>query len=535
MINYKDIRENLEKVGYTFNTETDTEVIAKLCLYFFKECQNQNPSKPVLFKDVIERTVGVIKGASAIIFQSSLFPNEVCAFKRGSPLILGIKELEEEEIYSAEENGYVSKGSEYFFTSDVNALAEYTRRVMYLEDNDIVHLDSHGHFAFYNAKKKERRRQTILELELSTVSKQNFEHFMLKEIYEQPESLMATMCGRVHFESNRVLLGGIAKYMSSILHSRRLVFIACGTSYHAALSVRSFLEEMTLIPIYVEIASDFLDREPPIFRDDTCFFVSQSGETADTLQVLEYCRKKGALCVGITNTVGSSIARLTDCGVHLNAGPEIGVASTKCYTSQILVMVLIALQSGQDRLSTQNTISKVLTDLSELQSVIRETLKLEPALRDLAERIANVPNIIILARGPQVATCLEAALKIKELAYIPTEGMIGGELKHGTLALVDEHCTLIVIATKDRLQSKILNSLNLVISRKAKPIVFCSNGDSTIPRDNLSEVFEVPSVSEALQPIVNIIPFQLLSYHLSVVRGNDVDKPRNLAKSVTVE
>lgn len=536
--NYKDIRVKLENSGYLFDSETDTEVIAKLCLYIFRE--SKKLERPIDFKEVVKRAGHVIEGASAIIVQSSLFPNELCAFKRGSPLILGINESEQ-DISQESDNcvQYTKEGEsgivQYFLTSDVNALLDHTRRVMYLEDNDVLYFNKEGRFSFHgNEKDRFRVREpSTLEVELSTISKGDFDHFMLKEIYDQTESVHNTMRGRVNFDQKSVYIGGFKNYLESMKHSRRLLFIACGTSYHAALSARPFLEEMTNLPVYIEIASDFMDRKSPVFRDDTCFFVSQSGETADTLLVLDYCKKKGSLCVGITNTVGSTLARATDCGIHLNAGPEVGVASTKCHTSQIIALIMIGLQLGQDRISTREKRHAIINDMQHLRDTIKEVLQLEKKMMDLAKRLVHVPNILILGRGCHYATCLEAALKIKEISYIHTEGLLAGELKHGPLALVDESASIIVIATKDHLHTKILNSIDLLRSRDANPIILCSKGDD-IAR-TVKDAIEVPTVSEALQPIVNIIPFQLLSYHISLLKGINVDRPRNLAKSVTVE
>ncbi len=297
---------------------------------------------------------------------------------------------------------------------------------------------------------------------------------------------------------------------------------------------QQLVEELTDLPVSVELASDFLDRRTPIFRDDTVFFISQSGETADTIAALEYCKKRGALCVGITNTVGSSIARLTDCGVHLNAGPEIGVASTKAYTSQIIAIILIALVLGQDRMSLSARREQVIQELKRLPQLIHEALQLEDQIKKLALELSNVKSLFLIGRGFQRATCLEAALKIKEIAYIHSEAILAGELKHGPLALIDEHATVIFFLAQDSVYSKAQNALHQITARKGRPVVVCSEVDEHLAKTGLP-IIKVPHTVDCLQTIVNIVPMQLLAYHLAVLKGFNVDQPRNLAKSVTVE
>lgn len=573
--NYKDIKQMLQKEGYEFTSETDTEVLAKLCLYFHRELSASGELFD--FKTIVMRMSSVIQGASAVLVKSKFYPAELVAFRRGSPLVVGIKSTQVEDDLSsrefhvrfAEESGDVKSSpsqtssdsspsmshsatshgkhgstshiaNEYFVTSDVNAIVEHTKRVLYLEDEDIVHFSANGSFQFYRPESRDLsgsssvRKPTTLESELSVSNKGNFAHFMLKEIYEQEESLLNTMRGRINLESGVVTLGGLRSHIDGINRCRRLVFIACGTSYHAVVATRQLVEELTYLPVSVEVASDFLDRSTPIFRDDTCFFISQSGETADTLRALEYCKARGALCVGITNTVGSVIARLTDCGIHLNAGPEVGVASTKCYTSQIIAIILIAMQLGQDRISTMHKRMQIANALAELSSVVHTTLSvLSKPIQELAERIKDSNTLLLLGRGYQYASCLEGALKIKEIAYIHTEGLNSGELKHGPLALVESTTPIIMFCTKDSLYDKACSALQQVLARKGRPIVFCTTGDAYI-KSIVPDAIEVPLVIDCLQTIVNIIPLQLLSYHLALLKGYDVDRPRNLAKSVTV-
>ena len=566
----------LEKENYVFTSETDTECLAKLCLYFYRELSASG--EPFDFTTIVLRVSRVVHGASAFLVKSKLFPHELCAFKRGSPLIMGIKSVQVDEANEIPVNfageplsmastkvvnggGSSALGSsssssssssqrpgggsashftnEYYVASDINAIVEHTRRVLYLEDEDVVHFDASGGFHFHRLEERGLsgssgiRKPTTLEAELSVSNKGNFEHFMLKEIFEQEESVLNTMRGRINLGTGTVTLGGLRSQIDGINRCRRLVFIACGTSYHAVVATRQLVEELTSLPVSVEVASDFLDRSTPIFRDDTCFFISQSGETADTLMALEYCKIRGALCVGITNTVGSVIARLTDCGVHLNAGPEVGVASTKCYSSQIIAIILIAMQLGQDKLSTQTKRLNIAEGLAQLSSVVHETLGLSKQIQDLAERIQNAKTLLLLGRGYQFASCLEGALKIKEIAYIHTEGLNSGELKHGPLALVEPNTPIIMICTKDALYNKAYSALQQVLAREGRPIVFCTTGDKDV-KALVPDAIEVPPIIDCLQTIINIIPLQLLAYHLAIIKGYNVDRPRNLAKSVTV-
>jgi glucosamine--fructose-6-phosphate aminotransferase (isomerizing) len=357
---------------------------------------------------------------------------------------------------------------------------------------------------------------------------------MQKEIFEQPDSVVNTMRGRINFDSSTVQLGGLKAYVQTIRRARRLVFIACGTSYHSCVATRAIFEELVEIPVTTELASDFLDRKAPIFRDDVCIFVSQSGETADTLIALRYCLERGALCVGVTNVVGTSISRETHCGVHINAGPEVGVASTKAYTSQFIALILVALQLSADRVSIAERRKEIIAGLNSLPGMIKEVLAMDSDLKQLAKDVLfKEKNLLLMGRGFQNATCLEGALKIKEVSYMHSEGILAGELKHGPLALVDENMPVIMIMTRDSIFTKVQNALQQVIARRGQPIVICHKNDPDVPSGSRS--IPVPKTVDCLQGIINVIPLQLLSYHLAVLHGVDVDCPRNLAKSVTVE
>lgn len=402
------------------------------------------------------------------------------------------------------------------------------------------------------------REITTLKMEIQQIMKGNYDYFMLKEIFEQPESVVNTMRGRVRFDTKTVVLGGIKDYIPEIKRCRRLMLIGCGTSYHSAVATRQLLEELTELPVMVELASDFLDRNTPIFRDDVCFFISQSGETADTLMALRYCKQRGALIVGITNTVGSSICRESHCGVHINAGPEIGVASTKAYTSQFISLVMFALVMSEDRLSLQQRRLEIIDALLNLEHQIRHILKLDSQVQELAKNLYQHKSLLIMGRGYNFATCLEGALvsflfclfrkkasnkfffffffpqKVKELTYMHSEGIMAGELKHGPLALVDDSMPVLMIVLRDPVYVKCMNALQQVTSRKGCPIIICEEGDEET-KSFSSRSLEIPRTVDCLQGILTVIPMQLLSYHIAVLRGCDVDCPRNLAKSVTVE
>ncbi|KAH9317743.1 hypothetical protein KI387_019512 [Taxus chinensis] len=423
--NYMVLKETLLRHGFEFESDTDTEVIPKLAKFVFDTLTEQK------MKD------GKEDGGSGASFHDGKF----------------IKKTEH------------GKPKEFYFASDPSALVEHTRRVMILEDNDVAHIKdgdvSVFKFDFDKAKKSGvssrpasvQRALSILEMEVEQIKKGNYEHFMQKEIHEQPESLTTTMRGRLirggDSKLKGVLLGGLKDHLWTIRHCRRIIFIGCGTSYNAALASRAIVEELSGVPVTMELASDLLDRQGPIYREDTAVFVSQSGETADTLLALEYALQKGALCVGITNTVGSAIARKTHCGVHINAGCEIGVASTKAYTSQIAVMAMLALAVGEDSISSRGRRERILDGLLNLPNKVREVLKMDSEMKELAKLLMGEQSLLMFGRGYNYATALEGALKVKEVALMHSEGILAGEMKHGPLALVDETLPIIVIATHD--------------------------------------------------------------------------------------
>ncbi|KAM8848312.1 glutamine--fructose-6-phosphate aminotransferase [isomerizing] 2 [Synchiropus picturatus] len=557
--NYKELKKYLINKGYEFESETDTEVIPKLIKYVYDNRENDH----VTFSKLVERVIQQLEGAFALVFKSRHFPGEAVATRRGSPLLIGVRsenELTTENIPIQYNTGHFKEGVqemnsrnrrdsctinsvgdgsavEYYFASDASAIIEHTNKVLYMEDDDIAVVTG-GRLFIHRINRQAgedpvRAIQT-LQMELQQIMKGNFEAFMQKEIFEQPESVVNTMRGRICYDSNTVILGGLKDHLKEIKRCRRLIMIGCGTSFHAAVATRQILEELTELPVMVELASDFLDRITPVFRDDVCFFISQSGETADTLMALRYCKGRGALTVGITNTVGSSICRETDCGVHINAGPEIGVASTKAYTSQFVALIMFGLMMSEDRLSQQQRRLEIINGLKMLPELIKEVLNLDKKIRDIANELYQQKSLLVMGRGFNYATCLEGALKIKEITYMHSEGILAGELKHGPLALIDKHMPVIMIIMKDACYTKCQNALQQVTARSGRPIILCCQDDEETSK-NAYQTIELPHTVDCLQGILSVIPLQLLSFHLAVLRGYDVDCPRNLAKSVTVE
>ncbi|MCD9640305.1 Glutamine--fructose-6-phosphate aminotransferase [Datura stramonium] len=551
----KVLKETLLRHGFTFESETDTEVIPKLAKFIFDKA-NEEGDHSVTFSQVVLEVIRHLEGAYALTFKSRHYPNELIACKRGSPLLLGVKDLEEASPGSSFSDAKFPSSNgqpkELFLSSDANALVEHTKKVLVIEDGEVVHIKDGGVsiYKFDQAKNNHggtlsrpasvQRALSILEMEVEQINKGKYEHYMQKEIHEQPESLTTTMRGRLirggSCKAKTVLLGGLKDHLKTIRRSRRIVFVGCGTSYNAALAARSIVEELSGIPVSMEIASDLVDRQGPIYREDTAVFVSQSGETADTLLALEYALENGALCVGITNTVGSAIARHTHCGVHINAGCEIGVASTKAYTSQIVVMAMLALAIGADTLSNQARREAIIDGLFDLPRKVKEVLKLDEEMKDLAKLLISEQSLLVFGRGYNYATALEGALKVKEVALMHSEGILAGEMKHGPLALVDENLPIVVIATHDSCFSKQQSVIQQLHARKGRLIVMCTKGDAaSVSVGGSSRVIEVPHVVDCLQPVINVVPLQLLAYHLTVLRGYNVDQPRNLAKSVTTQ
>lgn len=563
--NYRELKTLLLSKGYQFESETDTECIAKL----FKHIYDTN-AKAGYYLDLNELTKQVLyelEGSYGLLVKSSHFPGEVCGTRKGSPLLVGVKterklkvdfvdvefpdnqdnlainnpegnlRTSQSRAFFAEDG--IPSPAEFFFSSDPASVVQHTKKVLFLEDDDIAHVYD-GELHIHRAKKisanepTQRQIQT-LEMELNEIMKGPYKHFMQKEIFEQPDSTFNTMRGRIDFENNSINLGGLKAWLPTIRRCRRIIMIACGTSYHSCLATRSIFEELTDIPVTVELASDFLDRKSPVFRDDTCVFVSQSGETADSMMALQYCLERGALTIGVVNSVGSSMSRQTHCGVHINAGPEIGVASTKAYTSQYIALVMIALSLSNDSISKRNRHIEIIEGLKHIPEQIKKVLLLEDKIKQLCDEFLNEQkSLLLLGRGYQFATALEGALKIKEISYMHSEGVLAGELKHGVLALVDKELPIIAFATRDSLFPKVMSAIEQVTARDGRPIVICNEGDDVMSGKAYATL-HVPLTVDCLQGLLNVIPLQLMSYWLAVNRGIDVDFPRNLAKSVTVE
>ncbi|KAG0638500.1 glucosamine--fructose-6-phosphate aminotransferase [Tuber brumale] len=578
--NYKELKALLESKGEVFETETDTECIAKLAKYIY----DQNPA--IDFTTLAKSVIAELEGAFGLLLKSVHYPHEVMAARKGSPLVIGVKTQRKMKVdfvdvefsdsaplpaeqashnvalknlkngpqntlappdksllHRSQSRAFLSDDgmpvpAEFFLSSDPSAIVEHTKKVLYLEDDDIAHIHE-GQLNIHRAGKSGgasaiRSIQT-LELELQEIMKGKFDHFMQKEIFEQPESVVNTMRGRLDTKNKKVTLGGLRQYLSTIRRCRRIIFIACGTSYHSCMAVRGIFEELTEIPIAVELASDFLDRQAPVFRDDTCIFVSQSGETADSLMALKYCLERGALTVGIVNVVGSSISLLTHCGVHINAGPEIGVASTKAYTSQFVALVMFALSLSEDRASKAKRREDIMDGLTRISDQFKQILQQDQAIKAMCSKFFhNQKSLLLLGRGNQFATALEGALKIKEISYLHCEAVMSGELKHGVLALVDENLPIIMILTRDEIFKKSLNAYQQVVARGGRPIVICNEADEEFKNEKCEKI-EMPTTIDCLQGLLNVIPLQLIAYWLAIAENLNVDFPRNLAKSVTVE
>ncbi|KAJ3310213.1 glutamine--fructose-6-phosphate transaminase (isomerizing) [Blyttiomyces sp. JEL0837] len=566
--NSKELRQVLEKFGFVFESDTDTEAVAKLTKYIYDQ-QKKTLGNAVTFTGLVKAVCKELEGAFALIFKSTHFPNEMVAARRGSPLLIGVRTAKKLKVdfvdvdvdggpeLPTEENlllpdqpkfrrtqsrsflgdDGLPQPIEYILASDASAIVEHTKKVLYLEDDDVAHIsegDLHIHRLRRDDKLSSMRNIQTLEQEMDKIKMGNYSHYMQKEIFEQPESVVNTMRGRVNFEDYRIVLGGLRSQLANIRRSRRIIFSACGTSFHSCIATKSLFAELTELPINVELSSTFLDDQLPIFRDDVCIFVSQSGETKDTLLALQYCKDRGALCVGVTNTVGSTISRETHCGVHINAGPELSVASTKAYTSQFIALTMIALQLSDDNYQKLSRRKEIIEGLYRLSGDIKSVLARDPEIKELAYAHKNDEHLILLGRGYHGATAMEGALKIKEVSYIHAESILAGELKHGPLALIDEKMPIILMMNKDKHYKDVENAYAQVTARSGQPIVLCDDDDENGQfKVNKTPLIRVPGTVDAVQGIVNIIALQLFSYHLAVSRGHNPDKPRNLAKSVT--
>lgn len=508
--NYNTIKKSLGAKGYEFYSETDTEVIAKLVEFFMESHPNDLIESFKLALTQIEGTYGI-----ALLHED--YPDQIIVARRGSPLLIGV--------------GI----DEMLIASDASAVAEYTDKVVYLEDGEfaVIKKDS---YEVHNASETHLNKEIHeLAMSLEEIEKGGFPYFMLKEIYEQPKTIADCLRGRLNPKDNTVVLGGLSGVMDRIIAAKRIVIAACGTSWHSALVGEYLIESLAKVPVEVEYASEFRYREPLIGKDDVMIVISQSGETADTLAALREAKSKGALVIGVVNVVGSTIARETDAGVYIHAGTEIGVASTKAFTAQVTVLTLIALSLAKHRKAIDDAkYNKIVSDLANIPAKIEETLKDSSAIEKIAALFSYAPNFLYLGRSYGFPVALEGALKLKEISYIHAEGYPAAEMKHGPIALIDDMMPVVVIATAQHTNDKMVSNIQEVKARKGRIISITTVGNEEVER--LSEfVCYVPETSDELTPLLTVIPLQLLSYYIAVNRGCNVDQPRNLAKSVTVE
>jgi glucosamine--fructose-6-phosphate aminotransferase (isomerizing) len=508
--NYAAIKQELVSKGYTFQSDTDTEVL----LNFIEEIREQNNCD---LEEALRIALRRIVGAYCILLLSSDDPSTILAARKGSPLVIGI-----------------GKG-EHFLASDASPIIEYTREVVYVNDYQIAIVRPDELILKNLGNEKQTPYITRLDMELSAIEKGGYEHFMLKEIMEQPDTVFDCLRGKLLAAEGQIIMSGIDKHLPAFQQAARIMIVACGTSWHAGLVAEYLIETFARIPVEVEYASEFRYRDPVIHPGDIIIAISQSGETADTLVALESAKSKGAFIFGVVNAVGSSIARLSDAGAYTHAGPEIGVASTKAFTGQLAVLLMMALKLGKARGTlADKEYASLLLELEQVPGKIREILNNQEQIKTLAEKYKDARDFLFLGRGYNFPIALEGALKLKEISYIHAEGYPAAEMKHGPIALVDDQLPVLFVATKDACYEKIVSNMQEIKARKGKVIAIVSKGDSIIP-GLADDVIEVPEVHESIAPLLNVIPLQLLSYYTGVAKGLDVDKPRNLAKSVTVE
>ena len=505
--NYKELKKILKDEGYSFSTETDTEVL----INFLESCISKSSS----VEEGLTFGLSKVEGAYGIVIMENENTENLYAARKGSPLAIG------------KFNG------NFILASDATPIVKYTDKVIYLDDDSIIKIEKDSFKIFdFDLNIKNKKFQKV-DVELQKVELGEFDSYMLKEIMEQPFSLSQTMLGRV--KENEITLGGINKYVDKLLEAKRIIIIGCGTSWHAALTAEYFLEKYLKIPVEVEYASEFRYRDPIIYESDIVFVVSQSGETADTLEATKIAKKKGATVLGIVNSVGSSIARETHEGCYLHAGPEIGVASTKAYTSQLLVFFMIGIKAAylKENIS-KSKYQKMIRQLTELPEKVKETLSNVSSIEKIANKIYNKDHCMFMGRGNNFPVALEGALKLKEISYIHAEGYPAAELKHGPIALIDENMPAVVICTKSDEYDKMLSNVMEIKARKAIVIGIVDPKNFHM-KSNFDYSIEVPNTSKDFSPILNQVPLQLIAYFCAIYRGCDVDKPRNLAKSVTVE
>ncbi|MBR3080178.1 MAG: glutamine--fructose-6-phosphate transaminase (isomerizing) [Prevotella sp.] len=515
--NYADIKNKLIAKGVQFQSDTDTEVLVQLVEYIMQK-------KNLTLLEAVQVALYQVIGAYAIAIIDKRDPMQIIAARKQSPLVVGIGQ------------------DEFFLGSDASPIIEYTDKVVYLEDGNIavIRLGEELKVISILGKEQELKIKKV-DIDLGQIEKGGFPHFMLKEIFEQPDCLTNCMRGRIirmnndSDESFHVTLAALIDYRRQLLQAKRIVIVACGTSWHAGLIGKQMIESLCRIPVEVEYASEFRYRNPVVGRDDVVIAISQSGETADTLAAVQLAKEKGAFIYGICNAIASSIPRATDTGTYIHVGPEIGVASTKAFTGQVTVLAMFALALGEAKGTVdREEYQRVANGLSLIPQVIKEVLKSNDKIKDLARTFTYAHNFLYLGRGFSYPVALEGALKLKEISYIHAEGYPAAEMKHGPIALIDSDMPVVVIATHNAMYEKVLSNIQEIKARKGRVIALVSKGDNTIAKI-ADEVIELPDVQECLEPLVATIPLQLLAYHVAVCKGKDVDQPRNLAKSVTVE
>jgi glucosamine--fructose-6-phosphate aminotransferase (isomerizing) len=509
--NYSTLKSELTNRGYIFESNTDTEVLIHLI-------EDILVNEKVGLVEAVQIALNQVIGAYAIVIISLENPDMLIAAKKGSPLLVGIGT------------------DEFFVASDATPIVDYTKNVVYLDDEEIAILYRNSELKIKTIKNKDKTPYIHkLEMQLNTLEKGGFEHFMLKEIYEQPRSIRDSMRGRLNAQKGIVSLGGIIDYEMKLINAKRIIIIACGTSWHAGLVGEYIFEELTRIPVEVEYASEFRYRNPVIYEDDIVMAISQSGETADTLAAIELAKSKGATIIGICNVVGSSIARATHAGSYTHAGPEIGVASTKAFTAQVTILTLMALSIGIKKGTISTTkFYQLINEIETIPEKVEKTLQLSEQIKTIAEKFKDATNFLYLGRGYNFPVALEGALKLKEISYIHAEGYPAAEMKHGPIALIDKEMPVVVIATNKGTYEKVISNIEEVKARKGNIIAIITEGDVEVKK--LADItIEIPETLEMLVPLLATIPLQLLSYYIAVMRGCNVDMPRNLAKSVTVE